>query len=70
MGEGTIRINEFADIDAGGVLNLDVPAMLAAMNVRDTPKNRDELCKMAAEILRQQMPDAKIVAVKRDGSQN
>ena len=54
----------------GGVVCLDVVAMLRAMHQKDTPENRDAICKKIINEMRRQQPGVKIVAVQGGGGQN
>jgi hypothetical protein len=59
------RLTPWAWISAGGDLALDIPKLLAAMNVKDTPANRDECTRLATQILRDQYPQTQAIIVTK-----
>ncbi len=46
--------------DDQGDLHLDIPEILNALGVEDTPENRQEAAKMFAEELHRQLPHAEV----------
>lgn len=55
------KLSSFAVVDAKGDFHVSVPALLAHLEVADTPENRDHAQKLVSEILREQFPTANIV---------
>lgn len=54
----------------GGEVCINIVAMLRALKWRDTPENRDALCRHYVTELRQRSPGMRIVAVQGGGRQN
>lgn len=47
--------------DLEGGLHFSVPDILAYLDVTDTPENRENTLKLFEELLREQLPNAKII---------
>ena len=54
----------------GGEVCMNIVAMLKALELKDTPENRDALCRYYVTELRRRSPNMRIVAVQGGGRQN
>ena len=58
-----------ADV-AGGEVRLNIVSMLRSLGWKDTPENRDALCRHFITELHKRSPHMRIIAVQGGGRQN
>jgi hypothetical protein len=61
------KLNEFAWIDDGGALHLNIPEMLKKMNVADTDANREEATRTAMLYLQRELPQSLVIVTDSEG---